>query len=75
MQISGPTLKTIREFAGLSQAELARRSKVSQGHISALEAATGPSEIRPGTLKKLAAGLNAPMAALVHHDDTEAVAS
>lgn len=65
MKISGATLRALRELAGYSQAELGRVSGVSQGHISDLEAAEGPSEIRPGTAKKLATGLSIPVAALV----------
>lgn len=65
MQISGPTLKALRELAGYSQAELSRQSGVSQGHISDLEAAEAPSTIRPATAKKLSATLGVPVAALV----------
>lgn len=64
VQIAGPTLKAIRELAGYSQAELSRLSKVSQGHISDLEGAESPSEVRPGTVKKLSEALGVPMAAL-----------
>lgn len=65
MKISGSTLATMRMLAGYSQAELSRRSGVSQGHISDLEAADEPSEIRPATAKKLAEGLGVPIASLV----------
>lgn len=63
MKIAGATLTTIRVLAGFSQAELGRRSGVSQGHISDLEAAE-LSEVRPATAKKLAEGLGVPVAAL-----------
>lgn len=64
MQIAGPTLRALRELAGYSQAELSRKSKVSQGHISDLEAAD-LSGIRPATAKSLAEALGIPMPALV----------
>lgn len=56
------TLTALRVYAGFSQAELSRRSGVSQGHISELE--RGDKNASPKTIKKLAAGLNVPMAAL-----------
>jgi transcriptional regulator with XRE-family HTH domain len=56
------TLTALRILAGYSQAELARRSGVSQGHISELE--RGDKKASPKTVKKLAGGLNVPMAAL-----------
>lgn len=56
-------LTTIRVLAGYSQAELARRSGLSQGHISELE--RGDKTPRPGTVKKLAVALGVPMPALL----------
>lgn len=70
MQISGPTLKALRELAGYSQAELSRQSGVSQGHISDLEAAEEPSEVRPATVKKLSEALGIPTAALARVGET-----
>lgn len=64
MKISGPTLRALRELAGLSQAELGRVSGVSQGHISDLEAAETPNDVRPATAKRLAEGLGIPLVAL-----------
>lgn len=55
-------LTAMRVLAGFSQAELARRSGVSQGHISELE--RGDKKASPKTVKKLAAGLGVPMGAL-----------
>lgn len=56
-------LTAIREMAGMSQAELARRSGLSQGHISELERAE--KRARPATIKKLALALAVPVPALV----------
>jgi transcriptional regulator with XRE-family HTH domain len=62
VQMNPATLTALRILAGYSQAELARRSGVSQGHISELE--RGDKKASPKTVKKLAEGLNVPMAAL-----------
>lgn len=64
MEINGATVKAIREFAGLSQAELSRQSAVSQGHISGIEA--GEKNASPKTVRKLADALKVPVAALVN---------
>ena len=56
-------LTAIRIYAGFSQAELARRSGVSQGHISELE--RGDKNAGPRTIKKLAEALAVPMGALM----------
>lgn len=56
-------LTALRVMAGLSQAELARRSGLSQSHISELE--RGDKEARPGTVKKLADALAVPLPALM----------
>ena len=50
------TVKTWREYRGLTQAELARVSKVSRAMIAAIEAGHKTGSI--ATLKKLAAALN-----------------
>lgn len=57
------TLSAMRVLAGLSQAELARRSGVSQGHISELE--KGDKKASPKTIKRLADALSVPMPALI----------
>ena len=57
------TLTAMRVLAGFSQAELARRSGVSQGHISELEA--GDKKASPKTIKRLADALAVPMPALL----------
>lgn len=64
MQINPAALKAIRENAGFSQLSLAKASDVSQGHISDMEAAEQPANVRPATVKKLAVALNVPIAAL-----------
>lgn len=56
-------LTAMRVLAGLSQAELARRSGVSQGHISELE--RGDKKASPRTIKRLAEALAVPMPALM----------
>lgn len=61
-------LKTIRELAGLSQAELSRRTGISQGHISQIEA--GQKKPRPRTVHTLAAALGVPIASLISNGDT-----
>lgn len=63
MQMNPATLAALRVLAGLSQAELARRSGVSQGHISELE--RGDKNASPKTIKKLAEALAVPMPALM----------
>lgn len=70
MQMNPATLMAIRVLAGYSQAELARRSGVSQGHISQLEA--GIKKATPRTIKKLAAALAVPMPALMGATDEAA---
>jgi transcriptional regulator with XRE-family HTH domain len=56
-------LAKIRFLAGYSQAELARRSGLSQGHISELE--RGEKQARPATIKKLALALGVPIPSLL----------
>lgn len=64
VQINPAALKAIRESGGYSQLSLATASKVNQGHISKMESAAGPVNVRPDTVKKLATALNVPMAAI-----------
>ena len=56
-------LRTIRELAGFSQAELARRTGISQGHISQLE--SGQKRPRPQTVRLLADHLGVPLGSLL----------
>jgi len=72
VQINPAALKAIRESNGYSQLGLANQSGVNQGHISKMEAATDPVNVRPATVKRLSEALAVPMAALVV---PEAVAS
>jgi transcriptional regulator with XRE-family HTH domain len=58
----GAALVYFRERAGITQAELARRSGVDAATILALE--RGESEPHWGTARKLAAGLGVPLDAL-----------
>lgn len=74
MQLNRETLIAMRVLAGFSQAELSRRSGVSQGHISELESETSQKQARPATIKKLADAMGVPMGALLAVK-TEAVAS
>lgn len=63
MELNPATLTALRIMAGLSQAELSRRSGVSQGHISELE--SGAKKASPKTIKALATALSVPIPALV----------
>lgn len=63
MRLNPTALTALRVLAGFSQAELARRSGLSQGHISELE--RGDKDARPATIKKLATALSVPMPALL----------
>jgi transcriptional regulator with XRE-family HTH domain len=60
----GAVLKQIRERKGLSQLDLAKRAKVSQGYLSDLEAG---EKKNPGieTLRKIAKALGVPVAELL----------
>jgi transcriptional regulator with XRE-family HTH domain len=60
----GTVLKSLRESKGLSQLELAKRSKVPQGYLSELEAGR---KRNPGieTLRKIAKALGVPVAELL----------
>jgi transcriptional regulator with XRE-family HTH domain len=66
VDVNPVAFKTIRELAGFSQAELARRSGVSQGHISQIEA--GQKRPRPQTVHKFAAALGVPIGSLLCSD-------
>lgn len=66
MQINGPALQAIRERSGYSQSDLARAAEVSQPRISRLESGTGNA--RPATVRKLAAVLRVPVAALIREE-------
>lgn len=63
VRLNPAALTSLRVLAGFSQAELARRSGLSQGHISELE--RGDKDARPATIKKLATALSVPMPALL----------
>lgn len=63
MVLNGSALQAIRERSGLTQTELAAQTGVSQGRISELE--SGRCNVRPGTVKALAAALAIPIPALV----------
>lgn len=63
MHINPITLAVVRTLAGYSQAELSRRSGVSQGHISGIE--SGDKAASPSMILKLADALGAPIAALI----------
>lgn len=63
MELNRSSLTTIRKLSGLSQAELARRSRVSQGHISGIEA--GDKKASPKTIVALAEAMGVPVAALI----------
>lgn len=63
MRLNPAALSSLRVLSGLSQAELGRRSGVSQGHISELE--RGDKHASPRTAKKLADAMGVPMASLL----------
>lgn len=73
LKLNPVALERLRVLAGCSQAELARRSGLSQGHISELE--RGDKTARPGTIKKLATALNVPMPFLLHRSEDDAPAT
>jgi transcriptional regulator with XRE-family HTH domain len=60
----GAVLKQIREAKGLSQLDLAKRAKISQGYLSDLEAG---EKKNPGieTLRKIAKALGVPVVELL----------
>lgn len=67
MRINPAAFRTIRELAGFSQSELARRAGISQGHISQIEA--GQKRPRPATLRRLADTLGVPLGSLLAAGD------
>ena len=67
VNVNPVAFKTIRELAGLSQAELARRTGISQGHISQIEA--GQKHPRPPTVHRFAQALGVPIASLISSND------
>ena len=66
MNVNPEAFKTIRELAGFSQAELSRRTGISQGHISQIEA--GQKRPRPQTVRKFANALGVPVGSLLSSD-------
>lgn len=64
LALNPAALNAQRVLAGFSQTELARRSGLSQGHISELE--RGDKQARPATIMKLATALAVPMPTLLH---------
>lgn len=63
MRLNPTALQVIRERSGLSVSELARRSGVSQPHLSNLE--RGRRDASPATVKRLAVALDVPILALL----------
>ena len=60
----GTVIRRLREAQGLTQIELARRAKVSQGYVAALEGGIKKNPSLP-TLKRLAKALDVNVAALL----------
>jgi transcriptional regulator with XRE-family HTH domain len=60
----GMALRRLREKAGMSQLDLAKRSGVAQGYISELEAGQKDNPTLP-TLRKLAAALRVKVTDLI----------
>ena len=73
MQLNPISLAVARTLAGLSQAELSRRSKVSQGYISGIEA--GDKQASPEKLRQLAIAIGVPIAALITDPTPEQLAA
>jgi transcriptional regulator with XRE-family HTH domain len=67
MRLNPTALQVIRERSGLSVSELARRSGVSQPHLSNLE--RGRRDASPATVKRLAVALDVPILALLADPD------
>lgn len=66
VNVNPVSFKTIRELTGFTQAELGRRTGISQGHISQIEA--GQKRPRPQTVRTLAHALGVPVGALLTSD-------
>ena len=74
-QVNPAALAEIRELAGISQTELARRAGVTRAAISAIE--LRKSGASPALMQKLAEGLKCSIDAISHHvpdPEPEAVA-
>ena len=65
MEINRVALAELRKLSGLSQAELARRGRFSQGYISELE--KGTKQPSPAMVKRLAGVLGVDIAAIRSH--------
>jgi len=70
MEINREVLRALRERSGFSQSELARRSGLTQGYISALESGAkdkhgNRKKGSPASIKTLAEVLDVPVMALV----------
>jgi transcriptional regulator with XRE-family HTH domain len=63
--VNPAALAEIRELAGISQTELARRAGVTRAAISAIE--LSKSGVSPAMLRKLAEGLKCSIDAISHH--------
>lgn len=72
MQLNPISLAVSRILAGLSQAELSRRSGISQGHISGIEASDKVAA--PATVVALASAIGVPVAALITDPTPEQIA-
>lgn len=72
MQINPTALAVTRILAGLSQAALSKKSGVSQGYISGIEA--GDKDASPEKIKTLADSIGVPIAALITDPTKEQVA-
>lgn len=59
----GQRLKAVREAAGLSQATVAAKGKISREYLARLEA--GQHDPTVGTLQRLARALNVPLLRLL----------
>lgn len=66
MVLNGSALQVIRERTGLTQTDLAKQTGVSQGRISELE--SGRKNVKPQTVKALAAALAIPLTAILAAD-------
>ena len=66
MNVNPVAFRTIRELAGFSQAELSRRTGISQGHISQIE--SGQKRPRPQTLRTFARVMGVPLGSLLCAD-------
>lgn len=72
VQIHPISLAVMRILAGLSQAALSKKSGVSQGYISGIEA--GDKDASPEKIKELADAIGVPIAALITDPTPEQIA-